>query len=130
MFITGDELFTGGTDTSDKFITGVNPRHEFSVITGVVDFGDKFLTGVSPVTTTLPINFSPVLLTPMINFRVFGYFWLVSTTPGKNVIASVNDTADKLFSGVNDTPDKLFTGVNDITDKFFIGVPLTELSAN
>ncbi len=64
MFITGDELFTGGTDTSDKF----------SVITGVVDFGDKFLTGVSPVTTTLPINFSPVLLTPMINFRVFGYF--------------------------------------------------------
>jgi hypothetical protein len=74
MFITGDELFTGGIDTSDKFIAGVNARHEFSVITGVVDFGDKFLTSVSLVTTTLPINFSPVLLTPMINFRVFGYF--------------------------------------------------------
>jgi hypothetical protein len=54
----------------------------------------------------------------------------VSTTPGKNVIAGVNDTANKLFSGVNDTADKLFTGVNDTTDKFFIGVPLTELSAN
>ncbi len=74
MFITGDRLFTGVTDTSDKFIAGINPRHEFSVITGVVDIGDKFLTGVSPVTTTSPINFSPVSLTPMINFRVFGYF--------------------------------------------------------
>jgi hypothetical protein len=79
------------------------------------------------VTTTLPINFSPVLLTPRINFRVFGYFWLVSTTPGKNVIASVNDTADKLFSGVNDTPDKLFTGVNDITDKFLLTRALLNL---
>jgi hypothetical protein len=29
----------------------------------------------------------------------------VSTTPGKNVIAGVNDTADKLFTGVNDTAD-------------------------
>jgi hypothetical protein len=57
--ITGDELFTVGTNTSDKFIAGVNPCHKFSVIAGVVGFGDKFLTGVSPVTTTLPINISP-----------------------------------------------------------------------
>ncbi len=48
----------------------------------------------------------------------FGYFWPVSTTPGKNVIAGVNDTADKLFAGVNDTADKLFAGVNDTVDKF------------
>jgi hypothetical protein len=26
-------------------------------------------------------------------------------TPGKNVIAGVNDTGDKLFTGVNDTTD-------------------------
>jgi hypothetical protein len=49
---------------------------------------------------------------------------------GKNVITSVNDTADKLFSGVNDIPNKLSTGVNDTADIFFIGVQLTELSAN
>ncbi len=30
-------------------------------------------------------------------------------TPGKNVIAGVNDTTDKLFAGVNDNADKLFT---------------------
>jgi hypothetical protein len=41
-------------------------------------------------------------------------------TPGKNVIADVNNTADKLFSGVNDTADKLLTGVSDTADKSFI----------
>jgi hypothetical protein len=70
MFITGDKLFTGVTDTSDKFIAGVNPRHEFSVIHGVVYIGNKFLASVLPVTTTLAIHFSPVSMTPMINFGV------------------------------------------------------------
>jgi hypothetical protein len=60
--------------TGDKLCSGVNPRQKFSVIASVVDIGDKFITGVSPVTTTPPINFLPVSLTPMINFRVFGYF--------------------------------------------------------
>ncbi len=42
-------------------------------------------------------------LIPAINFRLFGYFWPVSSTPGKNVIS------DKLFAGVNDsTGDKLY----------------------
>jgi hypothetical protein len=44
-------------------------------------------------------NFSAVLLTPAINFSLLDHFWLVSTAPGKNVIAGVNDTADKLFAG-------------------------------
>jgi hypothetical protein len=39
-------------------------------------------------------------------------------TPGKNVIAGVNDATDKLFAGVNDTVDKLFISVNETTDKF------------
>jgi hypothetical protein len=46
----------------------------------------------------------------------------VSTTPGKNVIASVVDTGNKLFTGVNDTGDKLFAGVKDIADKLFAGI--------
>jgi hypothetical protein len=62
---------------------------------------------------------SPVSLTPAINFRLFGYFWLVSTTPGKNVIAGVDDTGDKLYPSVNDTSNKLFASVNDTADKFF-----------
>jgi hypothetical protein len=53
-----------------------------------------------------PVNsFSAVLLTPAINFRPFGYFSPVSTTPGKNVIAGVVDTGDKLFTDVNDTAE-------------------------
>jgi hypothetical protein len=48
----------------------------------------------------------------------FGFFWPVSTTPGKNVFAGVNDTADKLFAGVNDTAGKLLTDVYDTVDKF------------
>ncbi len=37
-------------------------------------------------------------LTPAINFRLFGYFWPVSSTPG--------NTGDKFFAVVNDTGDK------------------------
>jgi hypothetical protein len=48
----------------------------------------------------------------------FGYFRQVSTTPGKNVIAGVNEAANKLTIGVNDTADKLYTGVHDTVDKF------------
>ncbi len=41
------------------------------------------------------------LLTLAINSRLFGYFWLVSTTQRvKNVIAGVNDTSDKLTTEV------------------------------
>ncbi len=54
---------------------------------------------------------------PVINFVFFSYFWPVSTTPGENVIAGNNDTAEKLFAGVNDTADKLFAVVNDTADK-------------
>jgi hypothetical protein len=57
---------------------------------------------LSPVSLTPVNSFSAVSLTPAINFRPFGYFWRVSITPGKNVIA---DTGDKLFTGVNDTAD-------------------------
>ncbi len=32
--------------------------------------------------------------TPPINFRLFGYFWSISTPLGKTVIAGVNDTGD------------------------------------
>ncbi len=67
-----------------------------------------------------PLNsFSAESLTPVINFRRFGYFCPVSTTSGKNVLTGVNHTADKLFTGVNETADKLFTDVNDTPDKFF-----------
>jgi hypothetical protein len=74
---------------------------------------------LSAVLLTPVNNFSAVSLTPTINFSLFGYFWLVSTTPWINVIAGVNDTADKLFTGVNDTGDKLFASVNDTADKVF-----------
>jgi hypothetical protein len=57
---------------------------------------------LSAVSTT-PLNkFLVVSLTLAINFRPVGYFWLVSMTPGKNIIAGVIDTGDKLFTGVND----------------------------
>ncbi len=50
-------------------------------------------------------NFSAVSLVPAINFRLFSYFWPVSTTSGKKVITGV----DKLFAGVNDsTGNKLY----------------------
>ncbi len=41
---------------------------------------------LSAVSLTLVNSFSVVSLTLAINFRPFGYFWPVSTTPGKNVI--------------------------------------------
>jgi hypothetical protein len=37
-------------------------------------------------------------------------------TKKPKICASVNDTAEKLFTGVNDTADKLFGGVNDTGD--------------
>jgi hypothetical protein len=46
----------------------------------------------------IPVNrYSAVSMTPAINFRLFGYFWSVLMSPGKNVIAGVNDTGDKLL---------------------------------
>ncbi len=33
-----------------------------------------------------------------------------------DVIAGVNDTAEKLFTGVDDTADKFFGGVSDTND--------------
>jgi hypothetical protein len=39
-------------------------------------------------------------------------------TPGKNVIAGVNDATDKLFTGVNDTVDKLFISFNNTAENF------------
>ncbi len=48
----------------------------------------KYLSVVS----LTPVNsFSAVSLTPVMNFRLFGYFWPVLTTLGKNVMAGVND---------------------------------------
>jgi hypothetical protein len=52
---------------------------------------------LSAVSFTPVNNFSAVSLTPVISFWLFGYFWPVSRTPGKNVIAGVNDTGDKLY---------------------------------
>ncbi len=70
------------------------------------------------MSVTPPKNLSAVSLTPVknfssltlaINFRLFGYFWPLSTTLGKNVITGVIDTGGKLFAGVNDsTDDKLY----------------------
>ncbi len=59
---------------------------------------------------TRALKRSLVSVSPVINFKLFGYFWPVSTTPWKNVIESVNNTADKLFAGVNGTAhhDKLW----------------------
>jgi hypothetical protein len=52
---------------------------------------------LSTVSLTPVKNFSAVSLTPAINFGLLGYFLPVSTTPGKNVIAGVNDTGDNLY---------------------------------
>ncbi len=47
-----------------------------------------------------PVNiFLAVLLTLVINFRLFGYFWQVSMTTGKNVITGFNDNTVKFSSG-------------------------------
>ncbi len=61
-----------------------------------------------------PVNSSSlVLLTPATNFRFFGYFWLVSMTPGKNVIAGVIDTA------INCSPVSTTPAINCIHDIVF-----------
>jgi hypothetical protein len=49
---------------------------------------------------------STTLVNSFLNFRLFGYFRPVSTTPGSNFIAGVNGTAEKLFAGVNDNGKK------------------------
>ncbi len=41
---------------------------------------------------------------------------LQKKTKSLKFIASVNDTAEKLFIGVNDTADKFFGGVSDTGD--------------
>jgi hypothetical protein len=50
---------------------------------------------LSAVSLTPVNSFLAVSLTPAINVRLFGYFLPVSTTPGSNFIAGVNDTAEK-----------------------------------
>jgi hypothetical protein len=64
------------------------------------------LKNLSTVSLILVNRFSAVLLTLAINFWLFGYFWLVSTTLGSNFIAGINATAEKLFAGVNDNGEK------------------------
>ena len=49
-----------------------------SLFAGVIDTGEQFIGGVVDT-----------------GDRPFGYFWPVSTTPGKNIIAGVIDTGDK-----------------------------------
>jgi hypothetical protein len=46
-------------------------------------------------------NLSAVSLTPVIDFRLFGYFSLVSMTPGKNITVGVVLAA----SGASDASD-------------------------
>jgi hypothetical protein len=55
-------------------------------MSGVLDTGKQFFRGIVDTGD---------------KFWLFGYFWPVSTTLGK-------DTGDKLFSGVHDTGDKLY----------------------
>ncbi len=56
------------------------------------------MKNLSAVTLTSVNSFWVVLLTPAINCRLFGYFWLVSMTHRvKNVIAGVHDTSDKML---------------------------------
>ncbi len=71
------------------------------LITGVVDTGKKMYQWLTPVSNNTALA---------INFRFFCYLWPVSTTLGKNVIASVNDTGGKFFTGVNNTTGKFFIG--------------------
>ncbi len=63
---------------------------------------------LSAVSTTLVKNLLAVLLipvngllgvslTPVINVRLFGHFLPVSMSPGKNVIAGINDTGNELL---------------------------------
>jgi hypothetical protein len=59
-------LITGVVDTSKKFIGGV------------IDTGEEFFVSAT--------------LTPAKNFRLFGNFLPVSTTPGNTFISGINDT--------------------------------------
>jgi hypothetical protein len=59
------------------------------LITGVVETGKKFIGGVIDTGEEF---FVSATLTPAKNFRLFGYFLPVSTTPGNTFIASINDT--------------------------------------
>ena len=110
---------------------------------------------LSPVSTTPPINlsvvsltplnsFSAVSLTPVINFRFFGYFWPVSTTPGKNVINCSPVSTIPLIncSPVSTTPPINFSlMINCIDDRglFFLQIgtnrwyllpPKSDMAAN
>ncbi len=87
---------------------------EWMFISSVNDNGDKFIGGV---VDTEKQFFDCV---NSVNFRLFGYFWLVLMTPEKNVIASVKDTSDKFITGVNDTSEQLIDGVVDTGKKSFI----------
>ncbi len=90
---------------------------------------------------TLPKKLSAVSLTPAINFRLFGYLWSVSMTPGKMlspVLLSLAIIAYRcrwyrrkiyhwclchwrsLFTGVIDTTEQFIAGVVDTADKKFI----------
>jgi hypothetical protein len=53
-------------------------------------------------------SFSVVSLTPVKNFRLFGYF----------PVTRVNDTGDKFFAGVIDTAEQFIAGVIDTGDKY------------
>ena len=66
------------------------------------DTAEKFIGGVVDTSE----QFSAVSLTPEINFRLFGYFWPVSLTPGK------------MLSPVSDRPPiKFSTAINCIDDR-------------
>jgi hypothetical protein len=55
---TGDKLFGGANDTADKFISSVN------------DIGNYSLSGIFNDRPLIPaINLSPLLLTPLNNYR-------------------------------------------------------------
>jgi hypothetical protein len=59
------------------------------LITSVVDIGKKFIGGVIDTGEQF---FVSATLTTTKNFRLFGYFLPVSTTPGNKFIAGINDT--------------------------------------
>jgi hypothetical protein len=62
-----------------------------------------------------------VLLTPAINFRLFGYLYRKDS-----LIAGVVDTAEKFIAGVVDTTEQFIPGVVDSADKHSFAI----ISAN
>jgi hypothetical protein len=69
------------------------------------------------VSTTPAKNVLPLSLTPVDNLYFPGVVDTVQKKPKSiKFIASVNDTAEKLFAGFNDTADKFFCGVSDTSD--------------